>query len=577
LALPHFGSKCLVDLLTSLESHIPVTHKNNAEIIAAARRLERSGNSSRIRTDDPRFGATIQSLGFRGKELRQIAGKAANSPTCPIAPTFYLRRLKDLHSDLCACRQLRLEDELRSLISCEPNERNCEMSVVFLGWDGSGSKTLEEVGNRYGITRERVRQITRRHLVWLSGRTPFLPILDRVLETIAKEIPRRVEELETLLADKGLSRKPFRLDGIICAAEIAQKELPFVIKEIDGQRYAFPPDQAELLKLIVQIAEKSVSHWGATTLEDVAAQVSERVNTPVASNTVARVLRPLSGFAWLDEASGWFWLKTTGRNALLNQISKVLCVCNRLHVTELRAGVSRHHRREGFAPPQRVLLALCNQAGGYRVDRSFIAADPPLKFEEVLAESEKTIVQVLKEFGPAIERQKLKDLCVTRGLRSETVEIYMTYSPVLARYAPGVYGLRGAEVLPSVAESLVVGRRKTRVMSDYGWTPDGRIFTSYKLSKGSLSNGIVSAPSRMAQYLQGSYQLTTIDGQPIGQLVVKGSQTWGLGPLFRRRGGDLGDTLQIIYDLKSKLATAELGEADQGDAEAAAGGPILGA
>jgi len=41
---------------------------------------------------------------------------------------------------------------------------------------------------------------------------------------------------------------------------------------------------------------------------------------------------------------------------------------------------------------------------------------------------------------------------------------------------------------------------------------------------------------------------------------VKDSQAWGLGPLFRRRGGDLGDSLRIVFDLKSKIAVAELGQ-----------------
>jgi hypothetical protein len=44
-------------------------------------------------------------------------------------------------------------------------------------------------------------------------------------------------------------------------------------------------------------------------------------------------------------------------------------------------------------------------------------------------------------------------------------------------------------------------------------------------------------------------------------LVVRHSQAWGLGPLFSRRGGDPGDSLRILFDLKTKIATAELGQA----------------
>ena|ERR1700722_16561081 len=89
---------------------------------------------------------------------------------------------------------------------------------------------------------------------------------------------------------------------------------------------------------------------------------------------------------------------------------------------------------------------------------------------------------------------------------------------------------------------------------------DGKIFLTYKLSSGTLANGIVSVPAGMKAYLSGPYKLHAADGVPIGRLVVKDSQAWGLGPLFSRRGGDPGDSLRILFDLTAKTATAELGQ-----------------
>jgi hypothetical protein len=107
---------------------------------------------------------------------------------------------------------------------------------------------------------------------------------------------------------------------------------------------------------------------------------------------------------------------------------------------------------------------------------------------------------------------------------------------------------------------VAIQLRKTRVLSDYGSTKDGKIFLSYKLSSGTLANGIVSVPAGMKKHLSGTYDLHVAEGVPIGRLVVKDSQAWGLGPLFRRRGGDPGDTLRIMFDLKLKIAMAELGQ-----------------
>ena len=115
---------------------------------------------------------------------------------------------------------------------------------------------------------------------------------------------------------------------------------------------------------------------------------------------------------------------------------------------------------------------------------------------------------------------------------------------------------------------MVKSRRKTRVLADYGWLPDGSIFISYKLSKGTLANGIVSIPAGMKSYLQGEFGLLIADGQSAGQLVVKDTQAWGLGPFFRRRGGEPGDLFQIVFDTRQMVASVSLPEdGDDEDAE----------
>jgi hypothetical protein len=160
-----------------------------------------------------------------------------------------------------------------------------------------------------------------------------------------------------------------------------------------------------------------------------------------------------------------------------------------------------------------------------------------------------------------VESHKLEDECLRHGMNQASFSMNLSNSPIISRFARCVYGLRGIEVSPGQAESVAVQLRKTRVLSDYGWTKHGKIFLSYKLSSGTLANGIVSVPAGMKKHLSGAYELRVAEGAPIGRLFVKDSQAWGLGPLFRRRGGDPGDSLRILFDLKTKNAIAELGQA----------------
>jgi len=560
MAMSGFGETCVVDLLSSLESQMTEAFVATPEVFAAAQKISRIKSAANIRIDDPRFGLALQALRIRGNTLQEICQVILNGVSCPMRPESFKHRLEELFSNLQAARRLPLESELLELLAFEPNARNRDFTVRLMGWDGKGGQTLETIGQNSGMTRERIRQISQNQIDRIKDKSPYLPVLDRTLEVILAHSTCLASDLENVFLKERLSKVSFKLQGVINAAEAAGRNCPFIIENGDGQSYVIAQEVKGITKQILQLARKSISHWGVTTIEDVAAEVSGVIGKPISSKFVAAVVNAQPSFAWLDEPSGWFWFNSTARNALLNQIEKILSVCERIHVTELRSGVSRNHRREGFAPPQRVLLALCEQAGTYKVEGNLIWADPPLDFSEILAETEKTFVSVFRKIGPLAELHKLEDECMRQGMNHASFWMSLTNSPIISRFARCVYGLRGTEVSPGQAESVTVQLRKTRVLSDFGWTKAGKIFLSYKLSSGTLANGIVSVPAGMKKHLSGAYELRVAEGAPIGRLVVKDSQAWGLGPLFRRRGGDLGDSLRIVFDLKSKIAVAELGQ-----------------
>lgn len=113
-----------------------------------------------------------------------------------------------------------------------------------------------------------------------------------------------------------------------------------------------------------------------------------------------------------------------------------------------------------------------------------------------------------------------------------------------------------------LVESLIPKRaRKCKVLIDYGWVQDRHIQVVYKVSSGMLSNGIVSIPSALKNFLHGRFVLKTADDSNIGALVVRDNSAWGLGPFFTRRGGEVGDYLSIVFDLSKQEAVAQIGDA----------------
>ena len=160
-----------------------------------------------------------------------------------------------------------------------------------------------------------------------------------------------------------------------------------------------------------------------------------------------------------------------------------------------------------------------------------------------------------------MSRIQLEKMCLNEGMNRSTFFAYLDYSPIMEKFGPGVYGLRGAKIAPGVVESLTPAREpKTTVRLDHGWTPDRKVWIAYKVSDGMLANGAFSIPTGLKDILAGTYSLQSSDGQKVGSLVVKGSAGWGLGPFFRRRGGEAGDTIVTVMDVSTRCARVELGD-----------------
>jgi hypothetical protein len=525
------------------------------KITRAARKLQRMRNASAMLYDDPRFGHLIREMDLNVTNLREAADILVARKTDPVNPQLLIRLLIELHRTVRAPARMSLEAELFSLTDGLGSERDRRIIMSYLGWDGKPPRTLEEVGQKHKMTRERVRQICERvNTQWSSK--PFLPVLDRVLRITFAAAPTLAEEIENQLFQRRLTESKFPVESVRAAAHVFGREIRFRVEELHGHRFVVRSDNADLLTQIDHAARAAVSHWGVTTVDDVAAATN-------ADPALARkVLVALPGFRWLDESSGWFWIANMPRNALLTQIRKILSASPTIDVSELRTGVGRHHRRKGFAPPRRVLLELCRQLPWCRVADDKVTAAELLNPNELLSDSEQRIFIVLKEHGPVMQTSKFEELCVNAGVNHHTFSIYLSYSPIITRYAPGVYGLRGVDMPVGLVESLIPKRSaRSKLLIDYGWVKDRHIQVVYKISSGTLSNGIVSIPSALKNFLQGRFVLKTADNSNVGALVIRDNSAWGLGPFFTRRGGEVGDYLSIVFDLSKQEAVARIGDA----------------
>jgi hypothetical protein len=288
LSIGGFGAKCLVDLLTSMETvlaHGPPTpspsdwtvegcpgpvhyglfhHRGAAIKLSAVRKLRlpkmpESVTLNNLRLDPRTFNCLVRH-GFRDRlhELEECTvGEMLALPGFGDHCLSDLLRAIDAFdagangldglggADKIPEEHSLLEDELDYLIShasnfrrLSPTDRNVRIAAQHYGFDGAGGATLQAVGEVYGLSRERVRQICFRVQRELKYKKCATPWLDKTFAAVAARLPAAAEVVEAALQENGITRSKFRLEGLLKTARLLGRAAPFSLVEIDGKRTA---------------------------------------------------------------------------------------------------------------------------------------------------------------------------------------------------------------------------------------------------------------------------------------------------------------------------------------------------
>lgn len=564
--IPQLGALSLLDLLIALElsepggptdaeaASEPVRRKSSAVATQAAK-LARQRWSTRLRDDDVRFGPLVADVDPSARTAREAASLARDRTVTPAEARQLAISIARLLQSCDAARRLDLRRELSEILSAvitRPNQQS--MVSARLGLAGRAPLTLEGAARTTNVTRERVRQVEKSFRESLAAAPPWTPALDRALGVVKELTPSSSDTLAAELRARGLIDETFSLASVFAAANVFGKG---TASRYDRRRGLITSDSSGAVAgEVAKRASALVTHWGATTVDEVCAAVEAAGHGNVDPGLARLTLESLPNFAWLGDGRQWFWLRHTARNRLLNQVEKIMSVAGSISIAELRDGVGRHHRMKGFRPPREVLAQLCVDTGLYERRADRIVGGPQLPdWRDVLGKVEATLADLLLDHGPVMRRDEFEELAISeRSVNKSSFYVYLTYSPILARFAPGVYGLRGAPITAAKVEALIPTRVRSQVLQDHGWTPEGRLWVGYRISAAGERSAVLGVPGALKSIVQGSFPLSAEDGRPIGTLAADGS-IWGLSPFYRRYGVEEGDYLVLVFDLTTREAT----------------------
>ena len=354
-----------------------------------------------------------------------------------------------------------LESELLNVLGGDEKAR---IAARYCGFDGLAGATLHVVGAEFGITAERVRQIVGEVVKRRGNDSPPGPALKKAFAFVARHTPGVADDIERELQSAGLSTGPFRIEGIIRAAEFFARTVPFALTETQKARlvHCLAPQS---LDAIIRVARWAVERRGLATIDTVSAELREVAPEAADCRLIADVLKGAGNVRWLDESAEWFWLPDVPRNPLVRRIRKILSVANPARFEELCAGITRESRPRSDSTPAAVLLELCRQIPGVRVVGKYIEADPRISPHEVLGELEQASVEILVEHGGVMRRADLATACRERGLNRSSFYSALSHSPVITPYPAGVVGVFGVEMAPGLPSSLDTKQRSTYLHS----------------------------------------------------------------------------------------------------------------
>lgn len=562
LSIKAFGAKCLVDLLTCLETLAAREGKLDEKLLHEAQALAAIPDAAAIDFNDPRLGPLLRATDSQANTVAELVRHVLERRVETPDPLRLYEQIAEVRRRIEQLSTLPLEEELIQIFSPTASGRDRQIVAEYYGWDGSGRHTLEQLGQKYELSRERIRQVCIR-AVKRSRRTQvYSPVLDRVLAFITDRLPASTDKLLDELQAAGLSHRRLSLDAVREAAQFLGREPGFALVAVGDGQLAVPPVSAALPRAIIQAAKRAVLSYGATTIADVATEIHDQMDGKVDHGLIEETLSTLDDFRWLDRKRGWFQLESMPQYGLPNMVEKILSVTGRIDVMKLRGAIARYRRSGRKVPPAGVLLEFCRQMPGIRVEGSTIVADPPRDWREVLSGVEAGMVQILEEHGPVLERSAFEEHCIRQGMNRFSFNAIIMCSPIIAQYGRSVYGLLGAKIDRRTIDSLTSRRPAggpAKVLYDFGETDTGQAYLIYRLSKAAISGGVVTVPAAMKERLEGRFSIRTADGADCGTLVAKSGCAWGLGPVLRSQQAKPGEYLVILFDLSDHEALVRIG------------------
>lgn len=579
IKIPNMGVKSALDFASTLEGAIGAT-PNAVSVADKYESSPRESESLRAYLSEIASHSWLSQISIRDPRFR---------PVLPVSDKSLSEQIEDLLArdesleDLPALQVLAgaaaqvmtiteqlepmfLEDALSTLLETITGAAGERLQVLLdrFGWSGRKQITLEEAGQRLGVTRERIRQVQSRAENKLPDHEIYMPGLDKALMILAARAPLPVDEASELLTSAKITRGSFDVEILLRIAESFNKEVQLSIETSGNQRILVKNNVGPTVQAIARIARILAGKSGVASIFQVYEKLAASHST-LDEDSLRKTLHACQNVSFLTD--DWFYVTDIkdGRNRLFNVTAKMLSVSHRLSVRSIREGAKRTFRWRTMSnkrnsdivlPPIEVVRRYLEVHSAFRVDGDNVEATVPYDYLSELGQTERVMYEVLRESPTGVlDRGAFARGCIRRGMNENTFSIYSSYSPILDHPAPGIWILRGQVVSAAAMEAvrLATGiKPKEKRVLEYGWNEEGQLWLAIRVPFIGKNSLVVGIPGAIRRYIAGQdYEVTSKElDNAYGKIVVQEDGTsYGYGPFIMRNGIDEDDVLLAEFNI----------------------------
>ena len=346
--------------------------------------------------------------------------------------------------------EIEIDRILRECIKISGKEEDIRSRVIDVlksrfGLDGSPAKTLEIIGQKYNVTRERIRQNQEFGLRKLRTFKPITPILDKVFEILNQYLPVTEIELNKILKEKNITKFEWDFKGLQDFYESFGLKQDFFVSKINNIKIVSKSSIDDVFRTVMVNINKRISNAGLCSLSE-CLNFKEVYLNNLKKETIERFIQTKPMFTWLDDDKEWFTFYAS-RNRLSNLITKAATGSLNVEIDSLFNKIKNYHRLDNVKYSKEVFLNFCKNSFDCEIkDLEILFNSPKSKISEydgyqgnIIAPNEQKIIEIFKKFGPILNWWDLKELASKFGVSEHSLNMMLQFSVLFKRIDRATY------------------------------------------------------------------------------------------------------------------------------------------